>query len=40
MDIRAKAREQYKKIRDTHQPKPLDPDVLKKLQGIVDQAEA
>jgi trimethylamine:corrinoid methyltransferase-like protein len=40
LDIRARAREQYKKIRDTHQPKPLDPDVLKKLQQIVDKAEA
>jgi trimethylamine--corrinoid protein Co-methyltransferase len=40
MDIRARAREQYKKIRDTHQPKPLEPEVQKKLQQIVDQAEA
>jgi trimethylamine---corrinoid protein Co-methyltransferase len=40
MDIRAKARDKFKKILATHQPKPLAPDVLKKLQDIVDQAEA
>jgi trimethylamine--corrinoid protein Co-methyltransferase len=40
MDIRAKAREQVKKILATHQPKPLDPEVQKKLQQIVDEAEA
>ncbi len=40
MDIRAKAREQVKKIMATHQPKPLEPDVQKKLQKIVDEAEA
>jgi trimethylamine--corrinoid protein Co-methyltransferase len=40
MDIRARAREQYKKILATHQPKPLDPEVQKKLQNIVEQAEA
>ncbi|MBW1865784.1 MAG: trimethylamine methyltransferase family protein [Deltaproteobacteria bacterium] len=40
MDIRARAREQYKKILATHQPKPLDPEVRKKLQNIVEQAEA
>ncbi|MBW1999370.1 MAG: trimethylamine methyltransferase family protein [Deltaproteobacteria bacterium] len=40
MDIRARAREIYKKILDTHQPKPLDPDVQKKLHDIVAQAEA
>ena len=39
-DIRARAREQYKIIRDTHQPKPLDPEVQKKLQDIVEKAEA
>ncbi len=40
LDIRARAREQYKKILATHQPKPLEPEVQKKLQDIVDQAEA
>jgi trimethylamine--corrinoid protein Co-methyltransferase len=40
MDIRAKARDKFKKIRATHQPKPLDPEVQKKLQQIVDKAEA
>jgi trimethylamine--corrinoid protein Co-methyltransferase len=39
-DIHARAREQYKKIRDTHQPKPLEPEVQKKLQKIVEKAEA
>ena len=40
MDIRAKARETYKNILATHQPKPLAPEVQKKLQQIVEQAEA
>ena len=40
MDIRTKARETYKKILATHRPKPLDPKVQKKLQQIVEQAEA
>jgi trimethylamine--corrinoid protein Co-methyltransferase len=40
LDIQARAREQYKKILATHQPKPLEPEVRKKLQDIVDQAEA
>jgi trimethylamine--corrinoid protein Co-methyltransferase len=40
LDIHARAREQYKKILATHQPKPLEPEVLKKLQQIVDEAEA
>jgi len=40
MDIRAKARAKYKEILDTHQPKPLEPDVQKKLQKIVEEAEA
>ncbi len=40
MDIRARARDKFKKILATHQPKPLAPDVQKKLQHIVDQAEA
>jgi trimethylamine--corrinoid protein Co-methyltransferase len=39
-DIRAKARERVKKILATHQPKPLEPEVQKKLQQIVDAAEA
>jgi trimethylamine--corrinoid protein Co-methyltransferase len=40
MDIRAKARQTYKNILATHQPKPLAPEVQKKLQQIVEQAEA
>jgi trimethylamine--corrinoid protein Co-methyltransferase len=40
MDIRAKARDKFKKILATHQPKPLAPGVQKELQHIVDQAEA
>jgi trimethylamine--corrinoid protein Co-methyltransferase len=40
MDVRAQARETYKKILATHQPKPLAPRVQKKLQQIVEQAEA
>ncbi len=40
MDIRAKAREKLKTILATHQPKPLEPEVQKKLQKIVDEAEA
>jgi trimethylamine:corrinoid methyltransferase-like protein len=39
-DIRAKAREKLKTILATHQPEPLDPEVQKKLQKIVDEAEA
>jgi trimethylamine--corrinoid protein Co-methyltransferase len=39
-DIRARARDKFKKILATHQPKPLAPEVQKKLQHIVDQAEA
>jgi trimethylamine--corrinoid protein Co-methyltransferase len=38
MDIRAKAREKLKTILATHQPKPLEPEVQKKLQQIVDEA--
>ncbi len=38
-DIRAKAREQVKRILATHQPKPLDADVQRKLQQIVEEAE-
>ena len=40
LDIRAKAREKLKTILATHQPKPLEPEVQKKLQKIVDEAEA
>lgn len=40
MDIRQKAREAYKRIRDSHQPKPLDPGVRQKLQQILDEAQA
>jgi trimethylamine:corrinoid methyltransferase-like protein len=40
MDIRTRAREKLKKILATHQPKPLDPEVQRKLQQIVDEAEA
>jgi trimethylamine--corrinoid protein Co-methyltransferase len=40
MDIRAKAKEELKRILATHQPKPLDPEVQRKLQQIVDEAEA
>jgi trimethylamine--corrinoid protein Co-methyltransferase len=40
MDIRAKAREKLKTILATHQPKPLEPEVQRKLQQIVDEAEA
>jgi trimethylamine:corrinoid methyltransferase-like protein len=40
MDIRTRAREKYKEILATHQPKPLAPEVQKKLQQIVEQAEA
>ncbi len=39
MDIRAKAREQVKRILATHRPEPLDPEVRKKLARIVDEAE-
>jgi trimethylamine--corrinoid protein Co-methyltransferase len=40
MDIRAKAKEKLKTILATHRPKPLEPEVQKKLQQIVDEAEA
>jgi len=40
MDLRTKARKKLKKILDTHRPKPLAPEVRKKLQQIVDEAEA
>ena len=38
-DIRTKAREEVKRILDTHHPKPLDANVQRKLQQIVEQAE-
>jgi trimethylamine--corrinoid protein Co-methyltransferase len=38
-DIQATAKERLKEILATHQPKPLDPDVQKKLQEIVESAE-
>ena len=40
LDIQAKAREKLKTILATHQPEPLAPEVQKKLQKIVDEAEA
>jgi len=40
MDIREKAKEQLKKILASHQPKPLEPEVQRKLQQIVEAAEA
>ena len=40
MDIRAKARKEFERIRATHQPKPLDPGVQQKLQQILDEAGA
>jgi trimethylamine--corrinoid protein Co-methyltransferase len=40
MDIQAKAKEKLKTILATHQPEPLAPEVRKKLQKIVDEAEA
>jgi trimethylamine---corrinoid protein Co-methyltransferase len=40
MDIRAKAREEFQRIRATHEPKPLDPGVPEKLQKILDEAGA
>jgi trimethylamine--corrinoid protein Co-methyltransferase len=38
-DIRTRAREEVKRILDTHHPKPLDTDVQRKLQQIVEEAE-
>jgi trimethylamine--corrinoid protein Co-methyltransferase len=40
LDMRAKARKKLKKILATHQPQPLAPEVQRKLQKIVDGAEA
>jgi len=37
-DIQARAKDKLKEILSTHQPKPLDPDVQKKLQEIVENA--
>jgi trimethylamine:corrinoid methyltransferase-like protein len=39
LDIRAKARAEAKRILDTHHPKPLDAEVQRKLQQIVEKAE-
>jgi trimethylamine--corrinoid protein Co-methyltransferase len=39
LDIRAKAREEVKRIFATHHPKPLDTEVQGKLQQIVEEAE-
>jgi trimethylamine---corrinoid protein Co-methyltransferase len=39
LDIRAKAREEVKRILATHHPKPLDANVQRKLQKIVEEAE-
>jgi trimethylamine--corrinoid protein Co-methyltransferase len=39
MDIRARAREEVKKILATHKPEPLDAEVQRKIQNIVDHAE-
>ncbi|MBE9522732.1 MAG: trimethylamine methyltransferase family protein, partial [Proteobacteria bacterium] len=38
-DIRVKARKEVKRILDTHHPKPLDADVQRQLQQIVEEAE-
>ena len=38
-DIQARAKDRLKEILSTHQPKPLDPDVQKKLQEIVENAD-
>ena len=38
-DIRMKARAEVKRILDTHHPKPLDAEVQRKLQEIVEEAE-
>jgi len=39
LDIRARAREEVKRILATHHPKPLDTDVQRKLAQIVEEAE-
>ena len=39
LDVRAKAREEVKRILATHHPKSLDADVQRKLQKIVEEAE-
>jgi trimethylamine--corrinoid protein Co-methyltransferase len=39
-DIREVAREEARKILATHRPIPLEKDVQKKLQQIVDEVEA
>ena len=38
-DIQARAKDRLKEILSTHQPKPLDPDVQRKLQEIVENAD-
>jgi len=38
-DIQARAKDRLKEILSTHQPKPLDQDVKKKLQEIVENAD-
>ncbi|MBA7666508.1 Glycine betaine methyltransferase [subsurface metagenome] len=39
LDIRARAREEVKRILATHHPKPLDTDVQRKLAQVVEEAE-
>ena len=39
-DIQAKAKERLNEILASHHPKPLEPDVQKKIQAIVDRADA
>ncbi len=39
LDIRARAKEEVRRILATHHPKPLDIDVQRKLQQIVEEAE-
>ncbi|RLB94552.1 MAG: hypothetical protein DRH26_00895 [Deltaproteobacteria bacterium] len=39
-DIQVRAKERVKQILATHKPKPLKPDVQKKIQKIVDNADA
>jgi trimethylamine--corrinoid protein Co-methyltransferase len=39
-DIREKAKERLMEILTTHQPKPLEPEAQRKIQQIVDEAEA
>lgn len=39
-DIQARAKERLNEILSSHHPKPLEPDVQKKIQEIVDNADA